>query len=205
VRHLLPILGLALLAGCAPPTEAEPPARDALVVTLDTLRADHLGSYGYPRDTTPNLDALAARGVRFEGCRAPMATTLPSHLSLFTGAHPLRHGVLANLVGDTVYERDPGLVTLAEELGEAGYATAAFVGAYVLRAGAGRLATRPGCARESVARFAVIAFKVACAWSKGVASGAGSISAGLASVASRSVCRSSCSSASSAAASSAAS
>jgi choline-sulfatase len=137
VRHLLPILGLALLAGCAPPTEAEPPARDALVVTLDTLRADHLGSYGYPRDTTPNLDALAARGVRFEGCRAPMATTLPSHLSLFTGAHPLRHGVLANLVGDTVHERDPGLVTLAEELGEAGYATAAFVGAYVLRAGAG--------------------------------------------------------------------
>jgi arylsulfatase A-like enzyme len=106
-------------------------------VTLDTLRADHLGCYGYPRDTTPNLDALAARGLRFEGCRAPMATTLPSHLSLFTGTHPLRHGVLANLAHGVVFERDRSLVTLAEELRGSGYATAAFLGSFVLRGGAG--------------------------------------------------------------------
>lgn len=137
MRQLLPVLGLALLAGCAPSSEVGPPARDALVVTLDTLRADHLGCYGYPRDTTPNLDALAARGLRFEGCRAPMATTLPSHLSLFTGTHPLRHGVVANLAHGVVFERDRSLVTLAEELRGSGYATAAFLGSFVLRDGAG--------------------------------------------------------------------
>lgn len=127
---------LVLLVGCSPAAGPEPPP-DVVVVTIDTLRADHLGGYGYPRETSPNLDALAASGVRFEACRAPMATTLPSHLSLFTGTHPLRHGVLANRVGDSIYERDPGLITLAEELREAGYTTGAFVSAFVLRRDAG--------------------------------------------------------------------
>ena len=128
------LLGLfALPAGCGRPAGAP----DVLLVTLDTFRADHLGSAGYPRAVTPHLDALAEGGLRFTACRAPMSTTLPSHLSLFTGAHPLRHGVLANLSGDRVFERDPSLATLPEAFADEGYATAAFVSAFVLRPEAG--------------------------------------------------------------------
>jgi choline-sulfatase len=128
------VLGLlALGAGCGPRADAP----DVLLVTLDTFRADHLGVAGYPRATTPRLDALAASGLRLEACRAPMSTTLPSHLSLFTGTHPLRHGVLANLSGDRVFERDPSLATVPEAFAGAGYATAAFVSAFVLRPEAG--------------------------------------------------------------------
>ena len=126
-------LGTVVGSGCAP----DPTDPDVLVVTLDTFRGDHLGAAGYPRATTPHLDALAAEGVRFATCRAPVATTLPSHLSLFTGAHPLRHGVLANLTGEVVQERDPELAVLAESFEQAGYATAAFVSAFVLRPGVG--------------------------------------------------------------------
>ena len=67
-----------------------------MLVTLETTRADHLGAYGHDRDTTPNLDRLAAEGVLFEVAYAPVGSTTPSHASLFTGRHPLDHGVTAN-------------------------------------------------------------------------------------------------------------
>lgn len=108
-----------------------------LVITLDTTRADHLGCYGYFRDTSPNLDALAAESLLFERCIVPMATTLPTHVSLFTGTYPNEHGVVANLLRNVVYERDPRLVTVAEYLRDVGYTTAAFVSALPLRAEAG--------------------------------------------------------------------
>ena len=101
--------------------------RSFLLITVDTLRKDHLGIY---RDdlSTPQLDALAAESFRFEDAYSTAPTTLPSHASLFTGTYPHRHGVRRN-----GRQRLPsGIQTLAETLSEAGYRTAAFVGTAVL-------------------------------------------------------------------------
>jgi arylsulfatase A-like enzyme len=97
-------------------------------VTLDTTRADHVGAYGYRHVDTPSLDALAAEGVRYERATASSPLTLPSHATLLTGLLPPRHGVRANGVHVLADEAR----TLAELLGDAGYETAAFVGAFVL-------------------------------------------------------------------------
>ena len=67
-----------------------------ILVLLDTLRADHLGCYGYKRGISPNIDAFAEQAIFFEQAYAPMATTVASHTSLFTGLYPLEHGILAN-------------------------------------------------------------------------------------------------------------
>jgi len=92
-----------------------------VLVTLDTLRADHLGVYGYPRQTSPFLDEIASRGVVFERAYAPMATTAPSHASIFTSLYPLEHGVVSN--GRRLAASFP---TLAERLRAAGFRTAGF-------------------------------------------------------------------------------
>jgi arylsulfatase A-like enzyme len=93
-----------------------------VLVSVDTLRADHLGCYGYPRRTTPFLDRLAAEGALFENAIAASATTGPSHASIFSGLHPLQHGVRSNH-----QQMHPGIPTLAELAQRAGYQTAAFV------------------------------------------------------------------------------
>jgi len=69
--------------------------RRVILISLDCLRADHLGCYGYPADTSPHLDALAREGVRFEQCTAASNWTPPSHASMFTGTWPTEHGVHA--------------------------------------------------------------------------------------------------------------
>lgn len=127
------LVALLALAACGP--EAPPPDLPNLViVTLDTTRADHLGLYGYQRDTSPNLDAFARQGIVFERALAPMATTLPSHLSLFTATHPLEHGVLANAhQAGRRFVLAPGLRTFAELCQEAGYHTGGFVSAAPLK------------------------------------------------------------------------
>jgi arylsulfatase A-like enzyme len=91
-----------------------------LLITLDTLRADHLSSYGYERRTTPNIDRLATRGVQFEHAIANSSWTLPSHASLFTGRLPYEHHA------DWLDPLDASYPTLAEVLAAEGYATAAF-------------------------------------------------------------------------------
>jgi len=101
--------------------EAGGPA-NLLIVTVDTLRSDALGCYGNVHGHTPNLDALASDGVVFERSHAPIATTFPSHASMFTGVYPRVHGVRWN--GQSL---DEGWVTLAERLSDEGYATGAFV------------------------------------------------------------------------------
>ena len=118
------IVGSDRLKAWREANRALPPADapNVLLVVLDTVRADHLSAYGYERPTSPNLQRLAARGVRFDQARATAPWTLASHASLFTGRwshevssrwmHPLR----------------PDLLTLAEFLGSMGYATAGFVG-----------------------------------------------------------------------------
>ncbi|MEM7201462.1 MAG: sulfatase [Planctomycetota bacterium] len=97
-------------------------APNVLLVVLDTLRADHFGSYGYARDTTPRIDQLAAEGVLFEEHWSTAPWTLTSHVSLFTGRYP--HETSA----DWKTPLDDALPTLAEVLSANGYATAGFVG-----------------------------------------------------------------------------
>ncbi|MFT6107404.1 MAG: arylsulfatase [Planctomycetota bacterium] len=103
-----------------------------LIITIDTLRADHLDFQGYPRPTSPCLAALAAESVVFDAAYAPIATTLPSHTSMFTGVSPHEHGVLANISDGRTYQRREDLVTLAEFFRRSGYATEAVVAAFPL-------------------------------------------------------------------------
>jgi arylsulfatase A-like enzyme len=117
------MLALCLAGGCGP--IGAPPRPDILLITVDTLRSDHLGCYGYPRDTSPHMDGLAREGALFETTYAPMSTTSPSHATLFTSRYPRAHRVVRN--GLPLAEEE---TTLAELLGGAGYQTAAFVSAF---------------------------------------------------------------------------
>ena len=98
-----------------------PDSPNVLLIVLDTVRADHMSLYGYPRTTTPNLERFAKRGIRFDQVRATAPWTLPSHVSMFTGKWPHEVGVewMTPLGGNSH--------TLAEYLGSHGYATAGFV------------------------------------------------------------------------------
>ncbi len=97
-----------------------------LLITLDTTRADRLGCYGYAGGTTPNLDALAAQGVRFDRTYASVPLTLPSHASIMTGLLPPEHGVRNN----GAYALGTDQPALAEILKGQGYSTAAFVASF---------------------------------------------------------------------------
>jgi len=92
---------------------------------MDTLRADHVGAYGYERSTTPNIDALAERGLLFENAVSQSSWTRPAHLSMFTGLYPVEHGVRALINRQRLADSIP---TLAAEMKKAGYTTAAFTG-----------------------------------------------------------------------------
>ncbi len=115
--HLLfPILltGLLVAQACGHSTQRP----NILLVSIDALRADHVGAYGYRRQTTPFLDQLASKGTRFTNAFVPLPATDPSHASLFTSLHPLQHGVLANAV-----VLPDHVETLAEVLHSNGYFT----------------------------------------------------------------------------------
>ena len=99
-----------------------------LLISVDTLRADRLGSYGYAAARTPHMDALAARGLRFAQATTVVPLTLPAHTSLMTATFPPFHGVRDN----GGFYVDDAQVTLAEVLKARGYRTAGFVGAFVL-------------------------------------------------------------------------
>lgn len=124
-------LCLGIASGCGPGVPSAELGREGssiLLVSLDTTRADRLGSYGRAQAGTPNLDALAARGVRFERAYATAPITLPSHASLLTGSYPPYHGIRDNglfVLGEHVE-------TLAETCAHAGYRTGAFVSAFPL-------------------------------------------------------------------------
>lgn len=109
-------LAVVLLAGCAP----EP--RNLVLVSLDTVRRDHLPTYGYPRPTAPTIEALARRGVVFTNAFSQEVNTAPSHASMFTGLYPHQHGCVSN-----AHPLDPEPVTLAERLRAAGFRTGGFV------------------------------------------------------------------------------
>lgn len=99
-----------------------------LLITIDTLRADHLGCYGYKRVETPVIDGLAARGVRFANAYTQVPITLPSHAVILTGTYPMFNGVR----DFTSRGLPPEIPTLAEMFRRSGYQTAAFVSSYAL-------------------------------------------------------------------------
>ena len=99
-----------------------------ILLTIDTLRADHLECYGYDKVKTPQINRLANEGILFEHNIVQAPLTLPSHASILTGTYPLHHGVRDN----GGFYLDENHVTLAEELKSCGYATGAFVAAFVL-------------------------------------------------------------------------
>ena len=104
-----------------------------ILISIDTLRADHLPAYGYTKVRTPNIDALAAAGTVFERAYAHAPQTLPAHASILSGQLPFEHGVRDN-VGFTV---KAGQWFVQRALQERGWPTAGFVSAYVLRAAVG--------------------------------------------------------------------
>lgn len=108
---------------------AEPGAPNVLVIVVDTLRADHLSSYGYPRPTSPNIDHIAQQGVLFENALSTCPWSYPSHVSLLTGAYQFEHGMgTVPPVGifDSSSLSFSGYPTLGEALERRGYRTAAF-------------------------------------------------------------------------------
>ncbi len=112
------VIMLLLALGCG----SEPaPRPNVLLVVLDTVRADHLSTYGYERETSPNLTQLAAGGVRFDHVVSTAPWTVPSHASLMTGQAPAVHGAHHE---SWVLSADA--VTLAERFQKGGWRTAGF-------------------------------------------------------------------------------
>jgi len=105
-----------------------PTRRNVILVSIDTLRADHLGCYGAEGVSTPTIDRLAGEGLRFSSCFSPVPITLPSHCSMFTGMYPPRHSVRDN--GTFTLPED--IPTLASVLKSEGYTTLGVIGSYPL-------------------------------------------------------------------------
>jgi arylsulfatase A-like enzyme/Flp pilus assembly protein TadD len=131
------LIAAALLATACGHDDSSPkrfPGAPVIVISVDTLRADHLPAYGYRQVETPNIDALRRDSVLFERVYSHCPMTLPSHASMFTGSLPTEHGVRNNIG----YRFEGAkLRTLAEELRERGYAAGAAVSSYVLRSDTG--------------------------------------------------------------------
>lgn len=124
VLRLIPFACLLIALGgrVATTVPGALPVQRVILISVDTLRADRLGAYGYPLPTSPVLDRFAAEGTRFATCIAAAPWTLPSHLSMLTGLYPARHGA--------VHLRRPlrtGVRLVSEELQGRGFRTAAIV------------------------------------------------------------------------------
>ena len=120
-RYATLVVSLTLQLGLAGQFFAAEPAvpEQVVLVTIDTLRADHLGMYGYPFGTSPFLDSLSNRGVVFEDAHTSIHITLPAHLSIFSGVYPFVHGVQ-----DNYQEYNGSLQMMAEYFQSRGYKTA---------------------------------------------------------------------------------
>ncbi len=122
VASLVPAVCLTAACGTSPRSTPLLGTGPVLIFDIDTLRADHLGCYGYDRDTSPRIDALANEAYRFEWVFSQAPKTSLSQGSIFTGLYPSSHG----LIGDDEHLSE-SLTTLAEAFSAAGYRTAAFV------------------------------------------------------------------------------
>ena len=110
---------LEAVMGC---NASERPEYNVLLITVDTLRADHVSAYGYPVETTPSLKLLSSQGVLFDQTYSPANITWPSLTSILTSLYPVDHGVRDN--GSKLKE---SVKTMAQYLGEHGYVTVAFI------------------------------------------------------------------------------
>jgi arylsulfatase A-like enzyme len=119
----IPLAGLVLLVIWLLRPKHDLP--NVILISIDTLRADHLGCYGYDRNTSPNLDDLAEESILFTKNFAPSSTTTPSHVSMLTSLYPLAHDVLSNRESQS-YSED--IIPLTQILKDNGYKTAGFVG-----------------------------------------------------------------------------
>lgn len=116
------IVGLAAAgSGCGP----DQPDRNVILISIDTLRPDRLGCYGYERDTSPCIDSIASDGILFTDATSACPWTLPAHATLLTGLYPSRHGVKNH--ENQLPDRIP---TLATRLAQEGYATMAVVNSH---------------------------------------------------------------------------
>lgn len=106
---------------------------DILLITIDTLRADRVGCYGYAGAQTPNIDRLAASGIQFTNAVSHVPLTRPSHISIFTGLYPFQHGIRDNIAPPLPAK----IPMLAEMLKKQGYTTAAFVSSFVINSQSG--------------------------------------------------------------------
>lgn len=120
-RPLAVCLAVGAMVGCSRAPAPAPP-RAIVFLDIDTLRADHLGCYGYESETSPSIDRLAADSTRFEWAFSQAPNTPPSQASILSSLYPTTHGFTGN--GDRL---SPKVTTLAEVLSEAGFTTAAFV------------------------------------------------------------------------------
>ncbi len=122
---------MAVMADESPsPSESNQPERpNVVLITVDTLRADHLSTYGYHLRTSPAIDRLAEEGVRFDQAYAAIPMTGPSHFSMFTGRYPQEHGARIN--GVSVPD-DSKFLTIPQVLRRFGYTSGAFVSAWPL-------------------------------------------------------------------------
>jgi arylsulfatase A-like enzyme/Tfp pilus assembly protein PilF len=131
-KPLLILSGITIVAWVAGRSvlHSEPGAErpSVIVITIDTLRADHLGCYGYKDIQTPHIDALARASARFTHAYTPVPVTLPAHSALFTGSFPMATG-MHDFSGNKLPAR---AITLATALRDKGYTTAAFIGSAVL-------------------------------------------------------------------------
>src|SRR5256885_4014194 len=117
-KRLVFVLISAICASASAAPSAHP-TMNVVVITIDTLRADHLGCYRYKHIRTPNIDALAADGVRFERAYTPVPVTLPAHTAIFTGSYPM----LSGIHDFSANKLNPQQPTLASALKEHAYST----------------------------------------------------------------------------------
>ncbi len=183
---------IALSSACEAPRQSEAPQTDSataqanrspnpppiILISIDTLRSDHLPAYGYAGVDTPAIDALAGDGIVYERAYAHTPLTLPSHVSILTGLLPSSHGVRDN----QGFDFDSSVTSfLPRELKRLGYATGAAVSAYVLRGESGLAADfdvyedaielREGTALGGVARPGEATLRAIEPWLRSVAGG----------------------------------
>ncbi|MFQ5352093.1 MAG: sulfatase [Candidatus Binatia bacterium] len=129
--RVIALAAMCLALSCHDPSPARQPPH-IILITADTLRADHLGAYGYERPTSPNIDRLATQSTLFSNAVTVIPKTGPSFTTMFSGRYPAEHRVGSNTVGIPA-----NLPLLAEKLAESGYRTAGFVSNPVVRSATG--------------------------------------------------------------------
>ena len=127
---ILFLFALFVLPGCGSEEEEQPPDPfNIVLITIDTLRADHLSCYGYGRNTSPSIDRLAEEGILFQRVFCPIPLTIPSHASILSGLYPVSHGSRnnSNPINDSIK-------TMAQKLEKRGFTTAAVLSTGLLEA-----------------------------------------------------------------------